>query len=218
MKPVFTDCNVCGRELIRDDELAIGCCAVCSNEEIEMTTPQSLTDEQMPGAWICDKCGFTLQKNVLHTGDASISADTSPLNESCPNDGKLMRPLTWRETNEEFYKRHIEDAQKLTALEKRQLESEAIILRLRWIAGKASDGPNNNDNERAKWYCERDKLYSDSYGPSALRALLEPVVELLDRVDEWCCSEDPCFEIDGDKVREIRTALKSAMGTNEEKP
>lgn len=27
-------CNVCGRELIRRDEKAIGCCAICANEEI----------------------------------------------------------------------------------------------------------------------------------------------------------------------------------------
>jgi hypothetical protein len=31
-----------------------------------------------------------------------MSADTSPLNEVCPNDGQLMRPLTWREANQEF--------------------------------------------------------------------------------------------------------------------
>lgn len=60
-------------------------------------------DAEMPGAWKCDTCGFVLQKNVLHTGDGAISADTSPLNEKCPNEGKLMRPLTWREVNEDLY-------------------------------------------------------------------------------------------------------------------
>jgi len=31
--PVFTNCNVCGRTLIREDELAVGACAICMNEE-----------------------------------------------------------------------------------------------------------------------------------------------------------------------------------------
>jgi len=35
---VFSNCNVCGRTLIRDDELAIGCCAVCANETVEELT------------------------------------------------------------------------------------------------------------------------------------------------------------------------------------
>lgn len=36
MKPaVFKNCNVCGRELKRQDELAAGMCAVCANEEID---------------------------------------------------------------------------------------------------------------------------------------------------------------------------------------
>lgn len=32
-EPIFTRCNVCGRELVRNDEFAIGMCAVCANEE-----------------------------------------------------------------------------------------------------------------------------------------------------------------------------------------
>lgn len=31
-KPVFLNCNVCGRGLVRDDELKIGMCVVCANE------------------------------------------------------------------------------------------------------------------------------------------------------------------------------------------
>ena len=62
-------------------------------------------DAEMPGAWKCDCCGLVLQKNVLYVGDGLMSADTSPLNEKCPNDGKLMRPLTWREVNEELYEK-----------------------------------------------------------------------------------------------------------------
>lgn len=30
--PVFSNCNVCGRELIRQDEFACGMCMFCANE------------------------------------------------------------------------------------------------------------------------------------------------------------------------------------------
>ena len=63
------------------------------------------TDTQMPGAWTCDKCGLVYQKNLLMAATGDIKADTSPLNERCPNDGVLMRPLTWREVNEDLYQR-----------------------------------------------------------------------------------------------------------------
>lgn len=46
-EPVFRNCNVCGRELARDDELAVGACAICMNEEvpIEPEEPQKFTIE-----------------------------------------------------------------------------------------------------------------------------------------------------------------------------
>lgn len=31
---IFKNCNVCGRQLVRQDELAIGMCAICANEEV----------------------------------------------------------------------------------------------------------------------------------------------------------------------------------------
>lgn len=61
------------------------------------------TDPVMPGAWVCDRCDFQLQLNVLHAGNGAMSADTSPLNQTCPNDGQLMRPLTWREVNRQLF-------------------------------------------------------------------------------------------------------------------
>jgi len=74
-------------------------------------------DAEMPGAWICPKCGFVLQKNILHTGDGSISADTSPLNNKCPNDGVLMRPFTWREANEELFNELVKERSRLNWLD-----------------------------------------------------------------------------------------------------
>lgn len=73
--------------------------------------------EPMPGAWACDKCHFVLQKNVLYTCDGSVSADMSLLNVVCPNDGQLMRPLTWREANEELYERAVKEIARSRELE-----------------------------------------------------------------------------------------------------
>lgn len=58
----------------------------------------------MPGAWVCDKCHFIQQKNILHAASGNVSADTSPLNNICPNDGQLMRTFTWREANDGYDK------------------------------------------------------------------------------------------------------------------
>src|SRR6476646_7410038 len=75
------------------------------------------SDAEMPGTWICDQCKFTLQKNILSAGDGSVRADTSPLNEICPNDGQLMRPLTWREANEGFYEQYLLEMRRLNWLD-----------------------------------------------------------------------------------------------------
>jgi hypothetical protein len=53
--------------------------------------------EIMPGAWVCDKCGFVLQNSTLHVADGSVSANTADECKGCPNDGGPMRALTWRE-------------------------------------------------------------------------------------------------------------------------
>lgn len=61
------------------------------------------SDALMSGVWICDKCSFVLQKNILHAYTGSVTANDEPFNESCPNDGVLMRPLTWREANQTLF-------------------------------------------------------------------------------------------------------------------
>lgn len=61
-------------------------------------------DAIMPGAWYCPQCDFRLQKSVLHASSGTITANTSPLNEICPNDGQMMKPLTWRKANEDWSK------------------------------------------------------------------------------------------------------------------
>lgn len=75
-------------------------------------------DAEMPGAWVCSTCGFTLQKSVLHVKDGSVRADNSPLNNVCPNDGKLMRPMTWREANEGIFNAYIKAMKQLDWLDR----------------------------------------------------------------------------------------------------
>lgn len=58
MTPVFQNCNVCGRGLIRNDELAVGMCAICANEEVEEDGDEIITP--MPKActrWPCIDSG-----------------------------------------------------------------------------------------------------------------------------------------------------------------
>lgn len=42
-EPIFQNCNVCGRELVRGDEYAVGMCAICANEEIPIKPKQQRT-------------------------------------------------------------------------------------------------------------------------------------------------------------------------------
>lgn len=60
MKPaVYSHCNVCGRELIFQDELAIGMCAICGNEEEPYICPHCRRGrcQDCVGATGCDcKC------------------------------------------------------------------------------------------------------------------------------------------------------------------
>lgn len=83
-------------------------------------------DAWMPGAWICDKCGFVLQKNILHAADGAISADTCPINNVCPNDTTLMRPMTWREVNEGLFKQVCELREGAKAI------AEAVVSNHKW--------------------------------------------------------------------------------------
>ncbi len=59
MKPaVFRNCNVCGRSLVREDELAVGVCAICANEELEEVECASchLTFMGSAEERLCEKC------------------------------------------------------------------------------------------------------------------------------------------------------------------
>jgi len=91
------------------------------------------SEPQMPGAWICPKCKCCVQKSIMHTGDGAITADTSPINQVCPNNCGLMRPLTWREVNEDLSERAMAEL-------KRANELEAEVARLTRELGEERQG------------------------------------------------------------------------------
>jgi len=83
--------------------------------EQELTKLSKLVNA--PGAWVCDKCSFTLQKSVLNANTGGITANDEPFNEHCPNDGTLMRPATWKEFSESNYKASCDLLDEFSAIE-----------------------------------------------------------------------------------------------------
>lgn len=49
----------------------------------------------VPGMWECPQCGFTQMNNVL--SPAGVFANTKPELRPCPNDGRDMQAVTWKE-------------------------------------------------------------------------------------------------------------------------
>lgn len=60
----------------------------------------NIADLTVPGVWRCPKCQFTQVNQTL--APDGIGADTRPHLFPCPNDGRDMVPVTWREHAEEL--------------------------------------------------------------------------------------------------------------------
>lgn len=61
-----------------------------------------MTEEYMPGAFMCDKCGLALQGKRKNDDRAGGIEDFDPDEHKtplCPEDGTEMRPMTWAEAN-----------------------------------------------------------------------------------------------------------------------
>lgn len=53
---------------------------------------------EIPGEVVCPKCRFRLHRRVLRADTGQIYIDASPVtDEPCPNDGEIMRAITWEE-------------------------------------------------------------------------------------------------------------------------
>lgn len=55
---------------------------------------------RVPGAWVCNTCGFRLQKMKIRAADMAVGVDNAVVEDICPNDGTSMRALTWKEDAE----------------------------------------------------------------------------------------------------------------------
>lgn len=56
----------------------------------------------VPGEWRCKECGFGLHKRLLSAQTGEVGIDTKEVTETCPNDGFILQPVTWKETAEEL--------------------------------------------------------------------------------------------------------------------
>lgn len=98
-------------------------------EGVEVLNTIQMGGDVMPGCWSCQKCGFVLQKSILHAGSGSISANNEPFNEPCPNDGTLMRPLTYRQAFEDIAKTCEGQIKRAVAAEEAHNKVTAMVAR-----------------------------------------------------------------------------------------
>lgn len=56
-------------------------------------------DIYVPGCWRCEKCKFELSKQTIFmaSGNIGLSREDVERSEHCPNDGEMMRRVTWAE-------------------------------------------------------------------------------------------------------------------------
>lgn len=91
MKPIFTTCNVCGRELVRQDELAVGMCAVCANETIpEPAKPKTKGILVHVHCGQCDWDGMGDPDDACYgCGDVDSLREVHPDRERCGGCGRF---------------------------------------------------------------------------------------------------------------------------------
>ena len=51
----------------------------------------------VPGEFACPECGFVLTKSVLNPTTGQCGRDVADRLEPCPNDGTILRPVTYAE-------------------------------------------------------------------------------------------------------------------------
>lgn len=127
-------CVKCGTNFIGTPEHPAkdGLCKYCEIEQLKAERDEArAASATMPGAWICDKCGFIVQKNTLHVADGTVSANVADECEGCPNDGSPLRSLTWREANRGFYEDNLRLRLKLDRLKIKSDAMRDFIQRLR---------------------------------------------------------------------------------------
>ena len=64
-----------------------------------------MSEHTVPGQWVCDECGFLNVRKVINPDTGAMGTDPTEDSVACPNDGKQMRRVTWKETAENLYER-----------------------------------------------------------------------------------------------------------------
>lgn len=66
-------------------------------ERLEKELEQAKAALHVPGIWSCPKCGFTQHNRTLSAANGAIGVNCRPELRPCPNDGRDMQPVTWKE-------------------------------------------------------------------------------------------------------------------------
>lgn len=70
--------------------------------DVALADPSLRDSVFMPASFICDKCGFQLEKRTISASTGQIGICKEGYDpEPCPKDGEMLRRLTWREAFED---------------------------------------------------------------------------------------------------------------------
>jgi len=72
----------------------------------------------LPGTWKCDACDFTLSKDIINAQTGEVGVDPDKKREACPNDGTLLRRVSYQEAFRDacdIGMKHAQDARQLEA-------------------------------------------------------------------------------------------------------
>lgn len=146
--------------------------------EAEMT-PEEPT---VPGEFKCPECGFVLMKSILNPTTLAVSRDSTDRLEPCPNDGAILRPVSYREALEEA---RAEACRSLAA--RNALDEIAIALNDWWRERLAT-----HQQRAAEWRKQQERskcsgepwAFAEEMIERDYRETVEPVVRLMGRADE----------------------------------
>lgn len=94
-------------------------------EEAYTRISQLEEKQYVPGVWRCDTCNFQVSKNVMNVANGTVGADRSEDLEGCPNDGLMMRRVTWEQYCTQTDAAFMSQVEAREAAEKRVAELEA---------------------------------------------------------------------------------------------
>ncbi len=76
-----------------------------SRQEVEFTCAPGtapLEAPWVPGQFECPKCMFRLSSNILSASTGAVAVDRKAKPEQCPNDGEIMKRVTWQQLADDY--------------------------------------------------------------------------------------------------------------------